>query len=359
MDDTQSLGDITPFAQSALTYYRKGWQDVFPLGTSRGPQYAKAPVPAGVTGYDAGPVGFERIEATLYAPAGRRNIGARMPRTVICLDVDQYDGHDGMATLRAAESALGPLPAAPRNSARGRTDSGHRYYRVPLNHIPRPDAEERLRAAHGPNIEILHYGRRYAVVWPSLNPDAGHAQYLWYSASGYVLDEPPCVWELPVLPGPWAELLAAPIGSEESRRRPGSNLRAQPVDTGVDGDLFDDPRQPWRRTVAEGKAYEHLRRVLAMRDGEVNKTLGGAGIVFARLAEAGMFTPEQAMELLIRATRKNGVHSDAWNKAHRKGWTLDSRLADAFAQGLAKPPIIFIENGQPGDVYGTLSGLVR
>jgi hypothetical protein len=357
------MPDIAPFRQGALIYFRKGWQDIFPVGRRGGPRYAKDPVPTGVTGYAAPAVGFERIARAVDQPAGLRNLGIRMPRTVICLDVDEYDGHGGLATLAAAEADLGPLPPTYRNSARGFTASGHRYFRCPLNHISKPGAEEILAKAYGPNIEILHYGRRYAVAWPSLNPAAGYAPYLWYDPDGQPLDEPPRVWDLPTLPPAWAELLTAPLGSEESRRTDRANLRTvtprESAPAAGDDDLFDDPRQPWRRSVAESKAADHLGRVLTMTDGTVNKTLGSAGIVYARLAEAGLFTAEQAMELLTAATGRNGVHSDTWNRRHNKKWTLRSRLSDAFGQGLAKPPIMLIDDQPATDVYAQLLGLTR
>ncbi len=343
----------SPFAASALIYYRKGWTDVFPLGHRGGERYAKAPVPKGVTGYDAGPVGFERIYNTVHGPAGKRNIGARMPRHVICLDVDQYDGHEGLATLERTQADLGPLPDTFRNSARGWTASGHRYFRCPLGHVVLPGAEEKLSGAYGPNIDILHHGRRYAVVWPSLNPAAGLARYEWYSPGRELLAEPPAVVELPQLPKVWAQFLTVPMDSPEASAR-GGNLRApkrQEGETG-DDDLFDDVRQAWRRSVMEVRVREHLSAVLTMTDGTVNKTLGAAGIALGRYAVAGLFTLEQAHLLLERAAMKNGVHSDEWNKRNRKGWTLDSRIQDALSQGLNRDPIQIIDDVEPSDVFG-------
>lgn len=360
MTDVTTSSDIAPFREGALTYYSRGWQDVFPVGRKGGPRYAKDPVPVGVTGYDAPTVGFERIRRGTEQASGLRNLGIRMPRTVICLDVDQYEGHEGMTTLHAAEAELGELPQTYRNSARGLTESGHRYFRCPLNTVALPGAEEVLEKAYGPNIEILHYGRRYAIAWPSLNPSAGLAQYRWYDPGGQVMELPPRVWDLPVLPDPWAAILTVPIGSPESRRAGGGLRTPRGVkEVTGDDDLFDDPREMWRRSVAEAKAVDHLGRVLRMTEGTVNKTLGSAGIVFARLAEAGLFTLEQAMDLLERAAYRNGVHSDAWNRAARKRWTLSSRLEDAFSQGLAKAPIGLIEDFPATDLYSELAAMVR
>lgn len=361
MTDATTSSDSAPYRESALIYFSKGWTDVFPLGRRGGPQYAKEPVPVGVTGYDAKPVGWQKIHSTVHSPAGLRNVAVRMPRHIICLDVDQYEGHDGLTTLRKAEANLGPLPATWRNSARGLTESGHRYFRLPVGMLPLPGAEEILEKAYGPNIEILHYGRRYAVVWPSLNPSAGLARYEWYRPDGEVAGCPPAVIDIPLLPDSWVALLAVKADSPEASRR-GGNLRAprgEVKETEPGDDLFDEVRQTWRRSLMEIKVREHLSNVLHMTDGTVNKTLGSAGIAFGRYAAAGLFTLEQAQELIEAAARKNGVHSDDWNRRNRKSWTLDSRIRDALSQGINKEPIQIIDDQEPADVYGFYLAKVR
>lgn len=348
-----------PYAQGALLYYQRGWSDVFPVGSPRQP-IAKSPVPKGVTGYDAGPIGWERIKAATCNSLGRYNLGLRMPRQVICLDVDEYEDHAGAATLAAAEAALGPLPATYRNTARGRGDAGHRFYRTGMGRIAIPGAEEILTKAYGPNIEILHYGRRYAVAWPSLNPDAGMAPYRWYGPDGALLDgPPPRVIDLPVLPPAWQELLTAPIDSPAAQRSGGGNLRAEraPV-TEADDDLFERAAMPIRRSVAATRTLEQLQRVLTMRVGEVNKTLGGAAIWLARMAAIELLTLEQAREVLLAAVKRNGVHSDSWNAANRRRWTARSRIDDGLSQGLNRDPYVLIDDDPEGvppiDIYAQL-----
>jgi hypothetical protein len=90
-----------------------------------------------------------------------------------------------------------------------------------------------------------------------------------------------------------------------------------------------------------------------MAQGSVNKTLGGAGIWLARMANAGLMTLEQARELLVAAAIRNGVHSDGWNAANKRRWTLDSRIDDALSQGLNRDPYLIV-GGSPTDVYGQL-----
>jgi len=348
-----------PYAQAALLYYQRGWSDVFPVGSPSNP-IAKSPVPKGVTGYDAKPIGWERIKAATENSLGRYNLGIRMPRQVICLDVDEYADHTGAATLAAAEDHLGRLPATYRNTARGRGDAGHRFYRCGMGRIPIPGAEEILAKAYGPNIEILHYGRRYAVAWPSLNPDAGMAPYRWYGLNGAVLHgPPPRVIDLPVLPQAWAELLTAPIDSPAAARSSGSNLRAQKAAAvEADDDLFEAAAMPIRRQVAEIRTAEQIDKVLTMRAGEVNKVLGGAAIWLARMANIGLLDLEQARDLLELAVLKNGVHSDSWNAANRRKWTAASRISDGLSQGLNREPYVLLESNLDGlapvDVYAQL-----
>lgn len=353
----------TPYGDAALLYFSRGWTDVFPVGSDKTP-LAKSPVPVGVTGYDAPPVGWERIKRGTQTRAAGRNLGLRMPRQVIGIDVDDYEGHDGGATLARAEAVLGPLPATYRNSARGDGNSGHRYFRTGMGRVVKPAAERLLTEAYGNGIEILHHGHRYAVAWPSLNPDKGMAQYRWYDEIGGVLHgPPPRVIDLPVLDGAWGELLTAPIDSPAAARGAGGNLRAPrgealTAESNPD-DAFEVAGMAIRRSVAEIRTAEQFNRVLTMKAGSVNKTLGGAGIWFARMANAGLLSLEDARGLLVAAVKANGVHSDGWNVAHGRRWTAESRIADALSQGLNREPFTMIDDGPIRDVARLLGRKVK
>lgn len=349
----------TPYGDGALLYFSRGWTDVFPVGSDAIP-LAKSPVPVGVTGYDAPPVGWERIKRATTTRAARRNLGLRMPRQVIGIDVDDYEDHDGGATLARAEAVLGPLPATYRNSARGNGNSGHRYFRTGMGRVVKPAAEALLTKAYGDGIEILHHGHRYAVAWPSCNPDKGLAEYRWYGPDGFLLDgPPPRVIDLPVLSLAWQEFLTAPLDSPAAARGAGGNLRgpresasgAAPPDP---DDAFESASMTIRRSVAEAKTAEQLEAVLRMRAGSVNKTLGGAGIWFARMANAGLFSLDDARTLLVTAVARNGVHSDGWNVAHGRKWTAATRIADALSQGLNRDPFTMIDDHAPTTVFQQL-----
>jgi hypothetical protein len=352
----------TPYGDGALLYFSRGWTDVFPVGSDAHP-LAKSPVPGGpktvsVTGYDAPPVGWERIKRGTQTRARFRNLGLRMPRQVIGIDVDDYEGHDGGATLARAEAALGPLPATYRNSARGDGNSGHRYFRTGMGRVVKPAAEALLTKAYGGGIEILHHGHRYAVAWPSLNPDKALAMYRWYGPDGLLLDgPPPRVIDLPVLSLAWQELLTALADSPAAARGAGGNLRASkevPAAAADPDDVFENAAMTIRRSVAEMRTAEQLDAVLTMKAGAVNKTLGGAGIWFARMANAGLFTLEEARTLLAAAVARNGVHSDGWNIAHGRKWTAASRIGDALSQGLNREPFTMIDDHAPTTVFKQL-----
>lgn len=341
-----------PFAEGALAYWTKGWTGLFPVGSNAQP-LGKAPVPTGVTGYDGKDAGFERIAAAVQSQKyGRRNLGLRMPRHIICLDVDQYEGHDGMATLAKMEAELGPLPATYRNTARGIENlSGHRYYRLPVGMTANTGAETAIGKTYGPNIEILHWGRRYAVAWPSVNARTG-SRYHWYDPDGRRMDEPPAIVSIPLLPESWLPLMAAPIDSEQAK---GGGLRkgapAAPRETvpaeDADG-LFTGARTLIRRSVAEMHTMDKIVAVLGMKPGAINTTIGSAGIWLGRMADAGLITIDQAREVLLAAIARNGHHSDSWNAAHGYRWTARTRVDDALSQGLNHDtPYTLIDDHRP------------
>lgn len=340
-----------PFAEGALTYRRKGWTDVFPVGTDREP-YAKAPVPKGVTGYEAGTVSYLKIEATVHAPAGGRNIGLRMPRHIVALDVDEYEGKGGGATVAKMEADLGPLPATYRNTARNPETSGHRVYRLPVGMVVNPRAERTIADTYGPHVEILHRGHRYAVVWPSVHLGVA-GRYRWYAPDGTAMEEPPAVVEVPLLPDAWLPLLAVKADSPAAISGGGGNLRRAAAPSSAD-EAFDVAGKVIRRSVAEIRTSEAVDNVLAMAWGNVNKTLGGAGIWLGRMAAAGLLTVEQAVELIQAAAAKNGKHSDDWNRRNGRRWTLHTRTVDAISQGLNQDPYTVLDDHQPVDVFGQL-----
>jgi Bifunctional DNA primase/polymerase, N-terminal len=189
-----------PYGLAAPAYLAAGWWPI-PL-----PPGAKWPPPVGFTGY-AGR-GVTQADVAFWcngAGFNAGNIALRLPgglddsTAVLGLDVDAYGGKLGGETLAEAESRLGALPQSPRSSARsGDEVSGIRFYRVPSGRL--------WADTLGPGVEIIHHGHRYAVVWPSINPDADGAVYRWQDDRfGWPLPEGevPATADLPELPGAW------------------------------------------------------------------------------------------------------------------------------------------------------------
>jgi hypothetical protein len=347
-----------PFAEGALIYRRKGWIGLFPLGRKDGPQYAKEPVPVGVTGYEGVDADYAKIEATCHAPAGRRNIGIRMPRHVVGLDVDDYDDKQGAATLRRAVEHLGDLPETFRSTARGPGDSGQLFFQLPVGWIAKPAAEEELARRFAPDgrtshIEILMWARRYACVWPSLHPGLNLAQYRWYGPDGAFCDEPPATFHLGRLTGGWAELLGAPANSPAAMRRGGPKLRGITLTTET-GEEWDEPQPAIRLSVAERITGEQVDAVLHMKAGRVRTTLGGAAVWLAKMAAAGLLTVEQVEEILLAAVKRNGVNSDRWNLANGRKWIARSKIEEGMSKGLSYVPYLIIEDLSPTDIHGQL-----
>jgi hypothetical protein len=211
---------IRPYADGVADYALAGWPCIMPV-----PVVKKSPPPDGYTGQD----GVDTDPQTLVAWAATHadwSIAIRMPDGVIGIDVDHYDKvkalpdgsvsvveKRGGAWLAEYEKRWGPLPATWRSSARD-LPSGILFFRAPAG---------RYATKLGESIEIIQRHHRYAVVWPSNNPDAAGAPYHWYDPSGALSDSVPKPIELPELPEAWVAGLregaseAGPAAAEVGR----------------------------------------------------------------------------------------------------------------------------------------------
>lgn len=183
---------------------RNGWGPV-PLPTGR-----KASPPTGFTGEKAEelpsfPDYFAWVDERGLEAWG--NLGARMPRGVVGVDVDAYDGKGGGDVWQALG---GPSwPATVRLSSRFGPGydgvSGIRLYRLPAG-VDQGD----LWGAHD-GVELLRFGHRYAVAPGSTHPSG--KLYAVVDERAFVgggvtfLDNLPPVDELPELPEHLARLL--------------------------------------------------------------------------------------------------------------------------------------------------------
>jgi hypothetical protein len=202
-----------PFGRAARLYRSAGWPGTLPVG--RGPGQ-KSPPPGGWTGHGAPYPSDADIGVWEIGPEAYYNLGLRMPEGVVGLDVDAGYVKDGQLkrgddTLVDLENKFGPLPPTWVSSARP-APSGIRFFRVPAE---LDGAPINWPGEAGPHIEIIQPGHRYAMVWPSTNPDAGGAPYLWDNPQGHMPATVPRPDELPWLPEAWVRGLAVPYAVAE------------------------------------------------------------------------------------------------------------------------------------------------
>lgn len=192
-----------PYAKAAQLYRATGWYPL-PLGNAPG---MKFPPPKGWTGHGAPYPSAGDVHAWMETH-GALNIGIRMPTGVIGLDVDHYKDKTGADTLAGLEQLYGPLPSTWVSSARP-APSGIRFYRVPLDLDGQPI---NWPGEAGKFIEIIQPGHRYAVVWPSTNPEADGAEYAWQTREGWTrpLGAVPMPESCAELPEAWVRGLALP-----------------------------------------------------------------------------------------------------------------------------------------------------
>ena len=183
-----------PFQRAYTAYRESGWLGTLPL-----PPKAKKSPPTGWTGRAARHPEQDDIDGWLKLQKYRGgNICLHMGVTecgryeTIGIDVDDYGDKQGAKQLVQLQDEYGKLPATWISSARN-LPSGIRFYRVPVGYA--------FRGKAASAIDIIQKRHRYAVVWPSYNPDA-EAQYRWTSPEGEVvtdMEKLPFVDELPLL----------------------------------------------------------------------------------------------------------------------------------------------------------------
>lgn len=240
------------YADAVAAYQAAGWPSVLPV-------HHKELQIKGVTGRQGRmpePIDYKKW----LLRWADRNAALRLPKYLIGVDVDAYDGKPGAQTLAELEQQWGELPRTIRSSARiGDAHSGIRFYRVP---------EEAEVVTEFPGIEIIQFHHRYAVVWPSIHQDL-QTQYRWWSLEGEILDRVPQPGEFPWLPDGWWEGLRAlaPASGQAS----GASGDSQPGVAGTRSTLaalLESPpdgasgRNNWLTRVAG-----HLAKVIPWQDG--------------------------------------------------------------------------------------------
>lgn len=161
------LGPREPWFHAATKYLDAGWSP-FPLGPGK-----KHPPEEGATGGKNPLPDGSMVAEWLRERPKDSNIGVRIPKDIICIDVDAYSG--GHEQLKSREREWGKLPPTWRNSARNDGVGGHMFFRLPEGYH-----NVRWPGNLGKGLDILQFNHRYSVVWPSVNPDDAASIYRWY-----------------------------------------------------------------------------------------------------------------------------------------------------------------------------------
>ena len=233
-----------PYAYAAHLYREAGWANPIPVS-------GKTPPVSGYTGTGGLTVSGPDVQAWTDGPEGSWNIGLRYEHSYIGLDVDSYNGKSGAETLAELEARLGPLPGTWRSTARTPDNpSGIRPYRV-------PEGRHWVTKLNG--IEVIQFGHRYQMAWPSIHPDLG-TEYRWYDADGHQAaeDEVPSPSDFPELPGAWIEYLEQ--GEFVEARRTATDAEVEAYLAEHVGEKAPERRsQPLSRFIADEGASRHDR----------------------------------------------------------------------------------------------------
>lgn len=344
---------LEAYGQWAEHYRRALWVGVLPL-----PHNAKTPPPGGYTGRKADKAPDDAKIAEWVRTRAGGNLCLRMPGDVIGIDVDDYeytyqpkdpdtgelatepDGSPllatgvktGNITLGGLEDELGPLPATWRSSSRGDGPSGIRFYRVPSG---------LLWGDFGEHLEAIWWGHRYAVVWPSVNPDSG-MRYLWIDDREGDEAEwgapPPKVTDLPDLPESWVARFARPPDApRDAIVTPASATPRPAIVAPGPGHTPRQPGDPRRFTRQQAADYvqPHLDALRAAPTGTINNRLNDAATVLSHFIPS-FWNDLQARVLLMDALQATGYDGKTW----RADKTIDSAfgsVADWHAELVSEP----------------------
>lgn len=259
-----------PYAEGAPVYASRNWDGVIPIRKG-----SKIPAMSDVTGYSGSQLtGAESVALSSKKQYAYSNIGLRLPKNLVGVDIDDYDDKVGGATLATLERELGNLPLGPYSSARGPGSSGIRLFRVP----------DTLDFEHvfGADIECIRFAHRFAVVWPSIHPKT-QTQYRWYDHDGNVLEQPPTPDDFPELPVSWVERFGHEPREKKERI----------------GDFYGIDQFFNANDSGDKHSYlESAKRLFSTAGGSRHDTMLKALGCAMRDAAAGMYPARQAVEQL-------------------------------------------------------------
>jgi hypothetical protein len=190
-----------PFASAASDYLECGWHP-FPAYHTR--DKSKAPCVKGVIGWEAVNVTTEMV-SEWKRDYPKAQLGLRLPRNVIGIDIDMYDAKTGRLRLRQLVAEYGPLPPTWISTSR-QDGSGIWLYHV--------EDSSQFRHDLTGGIEVIRWCGRFVMAAPSTHPKTG-ARYGWIrpGEKELVYDEFPSALDgdLTALPEAWAVGLRAEV----------------------------------------------------------------------------------------------------------------------------------------------------
>jgi hypothetical protein len=300
-----TLADPYLFAQPI--YLAAGWRGVMPV-----PLGEKYPVGIkGLTGKSGGwPSDEDLIAWAEYRPD--HGVYLRLPEIVLGIDVDAHSGKSGALSLAAIEAKHGALRPTWITTSRGDGVSGIRLYRAKL-----PEGRRWKEKKAGDNIELLHFGHRGAMVWPSRHPDTG-AMYHWTDPNGVdPVDTVPRVSDLAELDQAVILDLSEPIGKKPPK---------PPVQERLKGRLVLAPkRTPYSHEQANTNVEQALEKLRAAPNGGRNNQLNDSAMEVGHYVP-GLLTEEQAIAQLSNLAEEIGLDDD------EIGPTITSGLGAGMAE---------------------------
>lgn len=183
------------YAAAAPDLIRAQLGGVLPL-----PFGKKFPPPAGFTGREA-PYPDEAQAGTWMRDHAAYNIGVRLGRNIVGVDVDAYGDKLGAKSWQQLVDECGEAPTWMVSSydATDGTRAGIRLYTA-------PDGVTWSERQAGPGIELIHHGHRYIVAPPSIHPSG--RRYRWVAPDGTEREQPPTFQDLTRMPATWGRRLS-------------------------------------------------------------------------------------------------------------------------------------------------------
>ena len=269
------------YAAAAGIYWDLGWRGIIPVDPAD-----KGGVPKGFTGHDGIDVTRENLDWFIKSKPSY-NIGLRQPDDAIGIDVDNWGGKNGGATIAEAEKRYGKLPYSPRSTSRDDGISGIRVYRIPpgvelVGEIGFP------KLGLG-GVEFIQRHHRHVQCWPSRHPETGRL-YQWLGIDDQPLAHPPHYpGDIPDLPAAWLEAFRKP-------ERNGADLGDQPADPTIVDEAITDGEMSQRVAFKLGQALTELHSGQCRHDATRGRVLG-----LLRLGKQGEPGVKTALTLLRKA----------------------------------------------------------